>query len=324
MRAVHQTMPGGPEVLKLEQRPKPKPDANQLLVRVAYAGVNRADCNQRKRGTAPAGATDILGLEISGVVETVGAGVDENWIGKEVCALVNGGAYAECCVADVALTFERPYALTLREAAALPEALFTSWFNLIEIGQAQSGDWVLIHGGTSGVGSVAIQILADLGMTVVTTSGTEKKCDMCRTLGAKHAINYTNENFVDRIHTLTEGRGVDVILDMAGLGYAEKNLQAIATDGRIIHIAGVGVPLYSAPFPLMAQKRARVIGSQLRGLELARKARIADELRRLVWPKIGTSIYPVIDSEYRLADVVNAHERMESGQHAGKILLALD
>lgn len=319
--AVTQIGPGGPEVLQLSRRPVPDIEPHQVLIEVAYAGINRHDCNQRNRGTPPAGATDILGLEVSGVVTRVGADADPALLGRRVSALTNGGGYAEYCVADADLVFNVPDGVSLRDAAALPEALFTSWFNLIEVGQAPSGGWVLIHGGTSGVGSIAIQLMRMRGVNVITTSGSEEKCRLCLELGAAAAINYTSEDVVERIKAITGGRGVDVVLDMAGAMYAEKNLLVCAMDGRVIHLATIGTPNYSVPFNLIAQKRVRVTATLLRPLASERKAAIARALRAEILDGTGTELRPVIAAEFALADIVEAHRVMEQMRHSGKILL---
>ncbi|MER2533853.1 MAG: NAD(P)H-quinone oxidoreductase [Rhizobiaceae bacterium] len=321
MLAVLQKGPGGPDVLALGSRPVPEIGRHQVLIEVAYAGINRHDCNQRNRGTPPPGATDIFGLEVSGVVTRVGEDVDPALLGRRVCALTNGGGYAEFCVADADLVFDVPAGLSLRDAAALPKALFTSWFNLIDVGQAPAGGWVLIHGGTSGVGIIAIQLMRLRGVNVITTSGSDEKCRLCLDLGATAAINYATEDLVARVDAITGGRGVDVVLDMAGAMYAEKNLLVCAKDARVIHLATIGTPNYSVPFNLIAQKRVRVTATLLRPLEAERKAAIARALRDEVMGRAATELRPVIAGEFALADIVDAHSFMERKAHSGKILL---
>lgn len=322
MTAIAITAPGGPDVLVPRQRPIPTPAPNQVLIKVAYGGVNRHDCGQRQRGQPPHGATDIPGLEIAGTIVHVGAGVSRWREGDEVCALVNGGGYAQYCVADAPLLLPIPNGFDLQQAAMLPEAMFTVWLNLFEIGRLRAGDWCLVHGGASGVGTIAIQVARALGINVMATAGSDAKATLCTQLGAQAVCNYQREDFVTMVADATNGHGADVILDMAGGGYAERNLRAVATDGRIVHLTAAGEPRYNVPLALIMQKRAIITGAMLRAYPLERKAWLASELLRTVWPMLGSTIHPVLDSVFPLDDARGAHVRIESGEHAGKILLA--
>ena len=312
---------GGPEVITVGARPRPAPGPGQALIETRFAGVNRHDVNQRARGSGPAGATDILGLEVSGVIAAVGEGMDPARIGEEVCALVDGGGYGQACIADASLILPRTPLLSLREAAALPEALFTGWFNVIELGRLKAGDWLLVHGGASGVGSLTIQLARQLGAHVIATAGSPEKCDACRAFGADAAVNYRTGDFVAIAREVTGGHGADVILDMVGGDYAEKNLAALAMDGRILHLASGHTPIWSAPLRLIMEKRAIVSGSLLRPLPLQRKSAIVAQLLAHVWPALGEAIRPRIDAVFPLRDAQAAHRRMETGAQIGKILI---
>ena len=323
MTAISITAPGGPEVLRPEQRPVPKPDAGQVLIKVAFAGINRHDCGQRKRGHAPKGATDIPGLEVAGEVVEVGPGVTRWRQGDRVCALVNGGGYAQYCIAQEPITMPVPAGFDLKQAAGLPEALFTAWFNVFILGRLAKGEWLLVHGGSSGVGTTAIQLGKLEGAQVLTTAGSAAKCDACLKLGALEAINYREQDFVAVVKKATGGRGVDVILDMAGGVYATRNIESLALDGRLVHIkSGDGEP-FNVPLNAITAKRAVITGSQLRASSLARKIEIARQLTERVWPHLGTAVTPVIDSVLPLEQAAQAHARMESSVHIGKILLAV-
>jgi len=321
MNAVTITGPGGPEVLVPVRRPLPVPGPRELLVRVAAAGLNRHDVGQRRRGTPPPGATDIPGLEVAGEVVAAGAAVSAFRAGDRVCALVNGGGYAEYCLADERATLPWPGGIPDLAAAALPEALFTLWHNLCELCELRAGDWLLLHGATSGVGSIGIQLARELGAQVLATAGSAEKCAAALRLGARAACNYRSEDFVAMVQSATGGHGADLILDMAGGLYAERNLQALAADGRISHLTTQPEPRYSAPLELIMRKRARITGSMVRPLPIERKERIAAALRERVWPLIGTRIVPLIDTEFPLAQAGAAHARLESGEHIGKVLL---
>jgi putative PIG3 family NAD(P)H quinone oxidoreductase len=317
--AVLHTAAGGPEVLQPVEQPLPVPGAGEILVRVAAAGVNRHDVGQRRR--APGGErTDVPGLEVAGEVIALGDGVTEWQPGERVCALVDGGGYAQYAVAPAANTLPVPAGFSDLEAAALPEALFTCWYNFFDVGRLQPGEHVLIHGGTSGVGSIGLQLLAALGHEAYATCGDDSKCAAARGFGAKRAINYRTEDFVAVVRAETAGRGVDLVLDMAGGAYAEANLDALAFGGRIVHLSP-GSGGFCPPLAKIMAKRACVTGSRLRPVSVADKARMAADLRRVVWPLLGARIRPVIDATFPLAEAAEAHRAMERGAHIGKILL---
>jgi putative PIG3 family NAD(P)H quinone oxidoreductase len=315
MMAIDPAAPGGPEVLEPVERPVPQTGPSELLIRVQAAGVNRPDVMQR-RGLypPPPGAPSILGLEIAG---TVAAGPRA---GERVCALVAGGGYAEYCAAPEAQCLPVPDGFSMVEAAALPETVFTVWTNLFQLGRAKAGDTVLVHGGTSGIGTTAILLGKLFGLSVVVTAGSPDKCARAVEIGAAHAIDYNAEDFVARVAELTGGRGVDVVLDMVGGDYVPRNLACLADEGRHVSIAiqrgaTAEIPLW----PIMA-KRLVLTGSTLRARPAAFKAALAVELARAVWPKLG-DVRPVIDSTYPLARAADAHRRMDSGHHVGKIVL---
>jgi putative PIG3 family NAD(P)H quinone oxidoreductase len=323
MRAAIIARPGGPEVLRIESRERPRPAPGELLIGVAFAGVNRADCDQRIRGAPPAAGTDIPGLEVAGEVVETGPGVQRWKTGDRVCALVNGGAYAEYCVASEALTFPIPAGFDLKVAAALPEALLTAWHNVFMVGKLQPGEWLLVHGGSSGVGTIAIQLGRLVGAHVIATAGTAAKCAMCVELGARAAINYREDDFVSAVQRITEEHGADVILDMAQAQYARRNLEALAMDGRVVHLnPGAHYEVeYCAPLALILTKRAVVTGSRLRIASMERKAEIVRQVMERVWPHLGTRVSPIVDSVFPLERAAEAHARMESSAQIGKILL---
>ena len=323
MRAVVPSGPGGPDVLRIDRRGTPKPGPGEILIRVAYAGVNRHDCNQRQRGAPPAVATDILGLEASGLVAACGPGVASFGIGDRVCALTNGGSYADYVIADAELVLPVPEGLEGGAAAALPEALFTAWFNLVEICSLKAGEIVLIHGGASGVGAIAIQLARMLGARVFATAGSEAKCAFACQQGAESCFNYRSQDFVAALQQATGGYGADIIIDMAGGLYAEKNLHALARRGRLTHLSSGQEPIFSAPLGLIMQKQAVVTGALLRPLERERKAAIAREIQSHVWPRIGYDIVPAIDKIFPLEGAAEAHAYMEAGSNRGKILLSI-
>ncbi len=320
MQAIEITRAGGPEVLVPATRPVPAPAAGQVLIKVAYAGINRHDCGQRSRGFGPKGATDIPGLEVAGEVVAAGAGVTRWKSGDKVCALVNGGGYAQYCLALQEVTFPIPDGFDMRMAAGLPEALMTAWLNVFMLGRLKAGEWLLVHGGSSGVGSCAIKLARLIGAQVVTTVGNDAKREFCLSIGARAAINYRKQDFVAEVEKVTQGHGADVILDMAGAAYAKRNLQALAMDGRVIHISSGGTEEYSVPLSAIMAKRAMVSGSGLRVSALAVKVDIVRQLNELVWPHLA-KVTPVIDSVLPLAKACDAHARMESSEHIGKILL---
>jgi len=321
MNAIEITQAGGPEVLKPTTRPVPQPAAGQVLIKVAFAGVNRHDCGQRNRGFGPKGATDIPGLEVAGEVAAVGAGVTRWKAGDRVCALVNGGGYAQYCIALQEVTCPIPVGFDLKLAAGLLEALMTAWLNVFMLGRLKTGEWLLVHGGSSGVGSTAIQLARLIGANVVATVGNAAKRDFCLKHGAHAAINYREQDFVAEVEKITAGHGADVILDMAGAAYAKRNLQALAMDGRVMHLSSGDTKEYSVPLGAIMGKRAVVSGSQLRVSALPVKIEIVHQLNEKVWPHLGTKVTPIIDSILPLAQACDAHARMETSEHIGKILL---
>jgi putative PIG3 family NAD(P)H quinone oxidoreductase len=321
MTAILITRAGGPEVLQPGTRPVPQPGAGEVLIKVAYAGINRHDCGQRRRGSGPAGATDLPGLEVAGEVVATGAGVTRWRAGDRACALVNGGGYAQYCIAAEPLTLPVPAGFDLKQAAALPETLFTAWLNVFMLGRLKAGEWLLVHGGSSGVGTMAIQLARLERASVVTTAGSAAKCDACVKLGAAVAINYREQDFVAGVQRATAGHGADVILDMVGPEYAKRNLQALATGGRLAHINRKEGVEFCVELGEIMNKRAFVTGSSLRGTPLALKTEVAGQLMDRVWPHLGTQVTPVIDSVFPLARAADAHARMESSIHIGKILL---
>jgi putative PIG3 family NAD(P)H quinone oxidoreductase len=321
MTAIEITRAGGPEVLKPTTRPVPEPEADQVLIAVAYAGINRHDCGQRARGHGPTGATDIPGLEVSGEIVAAGPGVTGWKVGDRACALVNGGGYAQYCIANAGTTLPIPAGFDMRLAAALPEALMTAWFNVFMLGHLKTGEWLLVHGGSSGVGSTAIQLAKLEGARVVTTVGNAAKAEACRNLGADHIVNYREQDFVAEVKRASLGHGADVILDMVGGAYAKRNIEALAMDGRLVHLVSGGSEEFSVPLGSIMQKRAVVTGSQLRASALPVKKVIVRQLTERVWPHLGTKVTPIVDSVLPLESAADAHARMESSVHIGKILL---
>jgi putative PIG3 family NAD(P)H quinone oxidoreductase len=320
MTAITIAQAGGPEVLQSGTRPVPRPAAGEVLIKVAYAGINRHDCSQRKRGHGPSGATDIPGLEVAGEIVDVGPGVACK-PGERVCALVNGGGYAQYCIALEALVLPIPAGYDLKQAACLPEAMFTAWFNVFTLGNLGRGEWLLVHGGSSGVGTTAIQLARLEGAHVIATAGSPAKCEACVNLGAQHAIDYKKADFVAEVKRITDGRGVDVILDMVGGAYAKRNVEALAMDGRLVHISTGGPVEFCVSLNDVAAKRARITASRMRPLELDKKRAVVRELMERVWPHLGSGIDPVIDSVFPLEQAASSHARMESSAHIGKILL---
>ena len=322
MKALVAPQPDGAEELALVERPVPRPGRAEVLVKVAAAGVNRPDILQR-RGLypPPPGAPDILGLEISGEVVEVGEGA-ETLVGQTVCALVSGGGYAEYCVAPAGTCLAVPEALSLIEAAAIPETLFTVWSNLFERGLAADGDSILVHGGTSGIGTMAIALGNLFGLKVIVTCGTDSKCRRAEELGAAHAINYRTQDFVEEVKRLSDGRGVDVVLDMIGGDYVPRNLACLGDDGRHVSVAFQGGARAEITIPELMRRRLMLTGSFLRPRSVEFKTMVADEIARTVWPFVeGGRLKPVIDSTFALDEAAKAHARMESGEHVGKIVL---
>lgn len=321
--AVQVPVPGGPEALILKQVEEPVPGPGQLLIEVHAAGVNRADCKQRSGDyPMPPDAPATLGLEVSGVVRALGSGVTGWTAGDRVCALVAGGGYAELCVAPAGQCMQVPKGVDLVEAGALPEALFTVWTALFEHGALRAGEVALIHGGASGIGTMAIQLASALGSRSIATAGNEARCSLCASLGAELAINYHTQDFVAEVLRHTGGRGVDVVLDMVGGPYAGRNLDALAPYGRLCYIAGDAGPEATFNIREIMLKRLIITGSTLRHRSVEDKARVAGILQRIVWPLIERGrIRPVVDRIVPLAQVGEAHAAMEAGQIAGKILL---
>ncbi len=324
MKAIEIAAPGGPEVLRPGERPMPKPAEGEVLIKVAAAGVNRPDVEQRK-GTypPPPGASDIPGLEIAGTVVALGGGASGLEIGDEVCALVSGGGYAEYCTAPVAQCLPVPKGFGMAEAAALPETFFTVWQNVFDRGRLKAGETILIHGGSSGIGTTAIQMAKAMGAArVFATAGSDDKCDACKKLGADRAINYNTEDFAEVVLAETNKKGVDVILDMVAAKYFERNIASLAIEGRLSVIALLGGRDAKLDLGLLLRKRLTVVGSVLRARTVAEKGAVAEALRRNVWPLIAAGkIRPVIDSTFPLADAAKAHARMETSAHVGKIVL---
>ena len=320
MLAIEISEPGGPDVLHQVSVPVPVPGHGQIVIRLAYAGVNRPDALQRAGAYAPpAGASPLPGLEGAGEVASVGPGVTRWKVGDQVCALLPGGGYAEyaLCHGDHALPI--PKGLTLREAACLPETCFTVWSNVVRRGRLKAGERFLVHGGSSGIGTTAIQMAKALGARVFTTAGSEIKCEACRGLGAEMAVNYHDADFVEVMKA--EG-GANLILDMVGGGYLPRNLQALAMDGRLVQIAFLQGPKVEVNFADVMVRRLTITGSTLRPQSDLAKATYAREVEEHVWPMIARgALRPVIDSEYALGDAAKAHWRIESSGHVGKIVL---
>lgn len=326
MRAIDPDAPGGPEVLAIVDRPVPVPGEGEVLIRVAAAGVNRPDVLQRKGGyPPPPGAPSIPGLEVSGTIVAAWADVVAEAIGQPVCALLGGGGYAEYVVAPFGQCLPVPEALSMIEAAAIPETLFTVWTNLFERGYAAEGDTVLVHGGTSGIGTMAISLCNLLGVRIIITAGSDEKCAAAVTLGADHAINYRSEDFVARVKAITGGQGVAVVLDMVGGDYVPRNLQCLAEDGRHVSIAVQGGLTATIPIFEIMRRRLTLTGSTLRPRDTAFKSLVADELARNVWPHVAEGrLKPAIDRTFPLVEAPAAHERMEAGDHVGKIVLTME
>ena len=321
MTAIEIARPGGPDVLQPTTRSVPIPAADELLIRVHYAGVNRHDCGQRARGRGPMGATDIPGLEVSGEIVAVGSAITRWKPGDRVCALVNGGGYAEYCIALDPVTLPMPSGFDLKLAAGLPEALMTAWLNVFMLGRLKPQQWLLVHGGSSGVGTIAIQLGRNAGANVIATAGNAAKVAVCEKIGAAKAIDYREADFVTVVKEVTRGHGADVILDMVGGAYATRNLEALAMDGRLVHLSSAGGATFTAPLSAIMQKRAVVTGSLLRAASLSVKIEIVRQLSERVWPHLGSRVKPIVDSIFPLAKAAEAHARMESSVHVGKILL---
>jgi NADPH:quinone reductase len=315
--------PGGPEVLRPETLAVPVPGEGQVLIKVAHAGVNRPDVIQRQGFyPPPKGASPIPGLEIAGGVVAIGAGVEPELLNQEVCALVTGGGYAQYCLANARHCLPVPAGLSLAEAAALPETLFTVWHNVFERGYASEGDALLVHGGTSGIGTMAIMLAKAFGLTVIATCGSDAKCAAARELGADLAVNYRTQDFVEHTRAFTDGKGADIVLDMVSGSYVARNLEALADDGRHVTIAVLGGVQAEINMAKVMTRRLLLTGSTLRARPDAFKALLADEIHANVWPLVedGT-LRPVMDSRFALTEAAAAHARMEAGAHIGKIVL---
>jgi putative PIG3 family NAD(P)H quinone oxidoreductase len=324
MTAIGIKAPGGPEALVLEERPVPTPGEGELLIRVRAAGVNRPDVMQRKGlYPPPPGASDIPGLEIAGEIAALGPGIKRWKEGDRVMALVSGGGYAEYCLAYASHTLAVS-ALPLEEAAAVPETFFTVWHNVFERGGLKSGETFLVHGGSSGIGTTAIQLAKQFGATVFATAGSDEKCEACRKLGADLAINYKSEDFVAACKKATDGKGVDLVLDMVGGDYIERNYEAAAVEGRIVQIAFQGGPKSTVNFMRMMLKRLHHTGSTLRSRSVADKGAIARAVEEKVLPLLANGkVKPLLYKTFPLKDAAAAHSLMESSRHIGKIVLTV-
>jgi putative PIG3 family NAD(P)H quinone oxidoreductase len=322
MLAIEVTQPGGPEVLQLVERPVPEPLEGEVLLRVAAAGVNRPDVMQRMgKYPPPPGASDILGLEVAGTIESTGAGVARWRAGDSVCALVAGGGYAEYCVVPAPQCLPVPSGMDPAAAAAIPETFFTVWTNLFDRARLRQGERVLVHGGTSGIGTTAIQLARAFGAHVFATAGSDDKCVACERLGA-HAINYRSTDFVTAIRELTGGQGVDVILDIVGGDYLPRNLECLALNGRLTQIGLIGGARAQVNLATVLQKRLTITGSTLRARSVEEKGAIARQLEEHVWPLLASgAVAPVIDSTLPLHEAAKAHRLLEAGTVIGKIVL---
>jgi NADPH:quinone reductase len=323
MKIIEVAAPGGVEQLKLAERPIPEVGTSDVLIKVAAAGLNRADILQRRGAyPSPPGAPTNPGLEVSGTIAAIGPEVRDFNVGDPVCALLQGGGYSEYCAVHSGQVLPIPKGFDSIQAAALPEAFFTVWSNVFGFGRLRKGEMLLVHGGTSGIGVTAIQLAAALGHTVFATAGSDEKCKRCEQLGAKRAINYKDQDFVAELQTLTDRRGVDVILDMVGGKYLARNLESLAVEGRLVIIATQGGTKGEADVLRIMQRRLTITGSTLRARETEFKQRIKAQLLETVWPLLETgAIKPIVDSTYAMSDAGSAHARMESSEHVGKIIL---
>jgi NADPH2:quinone reductase len=325
MTAIDMENPGGPEVLQPVTRLVPVPGPGEVLVKVAAAGVNRPDIIQRKGFyPPPPGAPSIPGLEIAGEIVRLGEGVDDAVMGQSVCALVSGGGYAEYCAAPVVQCLSVPGGLSMQEAAALPETLFTVWHNLFERAYAREGETALVHGGTSGIGSMAIMLGKLFGLTVIVTCGSDEKCAAAKEIGAAHAINYKTQDFVEEVKRVTGGAGVEIVLDMVAGDYVARNLQCLKEDGRHVTIAVQGGLEATINMAQVMSRRLMLTGSTLRARSVEFKGLLADEIQRNAWPFVEKGeLRPVMDQSFPLVEAAAAHARMEAGAHIGKIVLEI-
>ncbi|WP_339716454.1 NAD(P)H-quinone oxidoreductase [uncultured Sneathiella sp.] len=316
---------GGPEGLVPATRPVPEPGHDEVLIKVAAAGVNRPDVLQRKGGYAPPpGASDIPGLEVSGTVAAAGAGVTKYKVGDQLCALVAGGGYAEYCVAPEAQCLDIPKGFDLVQAAALPETFFTVWTNVFDRGHLTGGESFLVHGGASGIGTTAIQLAKAFGARAFTTASTDEKCRAVEKLGAERGINYRSEDYVEVVKELTDGKGVNLILDMVGGDYIQRNISALAVEGRLVYIAFLGGAEVKVNFAAMMLKRLTITGSTLRPQSVQAKADIGSRLEAKVWPLLSAgTVKPVMDSTFPLTEAAAAHHRIDDSAHIGKIVLTV-
>ncbi len=323
MTAVGYDAPGGPEVLRTEALPVPAPGPGELLVKVAYAGVNRPDVIQREgKYPPPPGASPIPGLEISGEVVASGEGVENINIGQQVCALVTGGGYAEYCLAKADHCLPVPEGMSLAEAAAIPETLFTVWHNVFERGWACEGETLLVHGGTSGIGTMAIKLARLFGIKTIVTCGSDEKCAAAKSIGANHAINYKTADFVEEVKRITSGKGVEIVLDMVSGDYVPRNLKCLAEDGRHVTIAVLGGMMAELNMAVIMSRRLTLTGSTLRARPDDFKTLLADEIHQNVWDfAVSGQLQPEMDQIFPLAEAGAAHVRMEAGDHVGKIVL---
>ena len=328
MTAIEIERPGGPEVLRPVSRLVPRPTTGEVLVQVAAAGVNRPDLMQRQgKYPPPPGASDIPGLEIAGTIVALGPSADRPifQIGQQICALVAGGGYAEYCAAPAPQCLPVPDGLSLVEAAAVPETYFTVWTNVFERGALKPGEWLLVHGGASGIGTTAIQLGRAFGANVIATAGTERKGDACLALGARASVNYRVYDFVEAVDLTTEGRGVDVILDIVGGEYLERNLEALAIDGRLVQIGLMSGAKAQVNLVPVLQRRLTITGSTLRPRTVEEKGAIARALETRVWPLLSArTVKPIIHATFPLARAADAHRALEQGEHIGKIVLTME
>ena len=325
MTVVEIAAPGGPEQLKAARRPVPKPGDQEVLVKVAAAGVNRPDVMQRQgRYPPPPGASDLPGLEIAGEIAALGAKLSGLSIGDKVTALLPGGGYAEYAIAAAPLCLPVPSGISMVEAAAIPETFFTVWTNLFDRGRCKPGDMVLVHGGTSGIGTTAIQLAAAWGARVFATAGSDEKARACERLGAVRGINYRTEDFVEVIRAQTEGKGIDVTLDMVAGSYVARNLEIAALEGRVVMISLLGGSRAEINMSVILAKRLTLTGSTLRSRTVAQKAAVAEAVRKNVWPLLAAGrVRPVIHATFPLAEAAEAHRLMETSNHIGKIVLTV-
>lgn len=324
--AIEISKTGGPEVLSLVDIPVSRPGPGEVLIRVEAAGLNRADCVQREGNyPPPPGASEILGLEAAGTIAAIGPGVAGFEIGDPVCALLAGGGYATYCTVPALQVLPIPAGLSMVQAAAIPETFFTVWTNVFDLAGLRGGESLLVHGGSSGIGTAAIAMAKAFGATVIATAGNEAKCQACLDLGAVRAINYREEDFVEAVKEETNGDGVNVVLDMVGGDYVPRNLKTLGVEGRHVSIAFLNGPKAEISLVAIMLNRLKVMGSTLRARPPEFKGGIAEALHRKVWPLIedGT-IAPVIDSTFALAEAAEAHRRMETSQHIGKIILTVE